>query len=245
MATTIPLFEVNPGLDRKGLAREFRKNRRIQVRDVLTAESAGTLRRVLERETPWGLAWRAAEDGPHGVRRDRLAALAPGEREEIQRKIVAAMQSRDYAFLYMQYNLVEAYLGKWDPGAVHDLILEHINDEPFLDLVRAVTGFPDLVKADGQATFYAPNHFLAVHDDSHMAEGWRVAYVLNLAPDDWRPEWGGYLLFYDEEGDVIQGFRPRFNALNLFQVPQRHSVSYVAPFAPAGRFAITGWFRDK
>jgi Rps23 Pro-64 3,4-dihydroxylase Tpa1-like proline 4-hydroxylase len=52
-------------------------------------------------------------------------------------------------------------------------------------------------------------------------------------------------MFYDEDGDCIAGFKPRFNALNLFAVPQRHSVSYVPPFAPAGRFAITGWFRDQ
>lgn len=245
VARPIPLFELNPGLDRRALARGFADCKRLQVRDLLTAESAATLQRVLARETPWGLAWQAGSDGPHGVRRDRLAALGAGERDGLQRRIMTAMQGRDYAFAYMQYNLVEAYLGKWAEQGVHDLVLEHINDQPFLDLVREITGMPELVKADAQATLYAPNQFLAVHDDSHVAEGWRVAYVVNLAPDDWRPDWGGYLLFYDEEGDVVQGFRPRYNALNLFQVPQKHSVSYVPPFAPAGRFAITGWFRDR
>ena len=62
---------------------------------------------------------------------------------------------------------------------------------------------------------------------------------------EWRPEWGGYLNFYDEEGDVVAGFRPRFNALNIFAVPQKHNVTYVPPFSPVGRFAITGWFRDR
>jgi hypothetical protein len=28
-------------------------------------------------------------------------------------------------------------------------------------------------------------------------------------------------------------------------VPQRHNVSFVPPFAPAARYAITGWFRDR
>jgi Rps23 Pro-64 3,4-dihydroxylase Tpa1-like proline 4-hydroxylase len=78
-----------------------------------------------------------------------------------------------------------------------------------------------------------------------VAEGWEVAYVLNLAREDWHPDWGGYLLFLDEEGDVIEGFRPRFNALNLFRVPQSHSVSYVPPFAPIGRMAVTGWLRSR
>ena len=33
---SIPLFEVNPGLDRKALAAQFARDRRIQIRDVLT-----------------------------------------------------------------------------------------------------------------------------------------------------------------------------------------------------------------
>ena len=115
----------------------------------------------------------------------------------------------------------------------------------FLDLVREVTAIPELVKADAQATLYGPSHFLTQHNDSHMAEGWRIAYVLNFTAEPWRPDWGGYLLFYDEEGDVIAGYRPRFNALNLFAVPMLHSVTYVPPFSPIGRYAITGWFRDR
>jgi Rps23 Pro-64 3,4-dihydroxylase Tpa1-like proline 4-hydroxylase len=101
------------------------------------------------------------------------------------------------------------------------------------------------VKGDAQATLYGPNHFLSMHDDSHMAEGWRVAYVMNFCGADWRPDWGGYLMFYDEHGDAVAGFRPRFNALNMFRVPQKHNVTYVPPFAPVARFAITGWFRDR
>src|SRR6185369_14944887 len=105
-----------------------------------------------------------------------------------------------------------------DPDSPQDLHLEHINDEPFLNLVREITDIPELVKADAQATLYAPGHFLSQHNDSHIAEGRRVAYVLNFTAEDWRPDWGGYLLFYDEEGDVVAGYRPRFNALNLFEV---------------------------
>jgi Rps23 Pro-64 3,4-dihydroxylase Tpa1-like proline 4-hydroxylase len=68
--------------------------------------------------------------------------------------------------------------------------------------------------------------------------------VLNLTIPDWKSEWGGFLNFFDEYGNIEAGFRPMFNSLNLFLVPQRHSVSYVAPFAPVGRYAITGWAMD-
>lgn len=239
------LFDVNPALDRKELARRFAAEKRIQIRDVLTEEAARNVLSILSRETPWGLAWHAGEDGPHNIPKPALSALASAELGEIQRKLAEALAARDYGFLYAQYPMVYAYLERWAPGGPHEALVELINDIPFLSLVREVTGIAELIKADAQATLYAPSHFLALHDDSHVAEGWRIAYVLNMCAQDWRPEWGGYLNFYDEAGDIVRGFKPRFNALNLFQVPQRHSVTYVPPFAPLGRFAITGWFRDR
>ncbi len=245
MSGARPLFEINPRLDRKALAREFRAHKRVQIRNVLTEQTARTIQTVLAQQTPWGLAWHAGADGPHNVPRDKLAALSPADKTAMGAKLHGAMAARDYAFIYGQYPMLYAYLNKWMEGSPQDLLVEHINDQPFMNLAREVTGIAALTKADATATLFGPNQFLALHDDSHVAEGWQVAYVLNLCPVDWRPEWGGYLMFYDEAGDVVAGYKPRFNALNLFKVPQRHSVSYVPPFAPVARFAITGWLRDS
>jgi len=245
LAGEIPLFEVNSRLDRASLARTFALERRVQIRDFLTEPAARTIHRVLSRETPWGLAWRAGDDGPNSLRRHQLASQPPQSLAEISAKVAAAARGRDYAFAYAHYPILTAYQEGWGEHEALDFLMEHINAEPLMDLVREVTGIPQLVKADAQATLYGPNHFLALHDDSHVAEGWQVAYVMNFCAEDWRPEWGGYLMFYDEDGDAVAGFRPRFNALNLFRVPQKHNVSYVPPFAPLGRYAITGWFRDR
>jgi SM-20-related protein len=240
-----PLFDLNPELDRDKLRRQFAADQRLQIKNLLTPETARTVHDILARQTQWGLAWQAAEDGPHGLKPEQLAKLPPAEKVAIGTKVTAAMQGRNYAFLYARYPMLDAYLEKWAEGSPQDLLLEHINDQPFLDLVREVTGIAELIKADAQATLYAPNQFLALHDDSQVAEGRRVAYVMNFCAEDWRADWGGYLMFYDDDGDVIAGFKPRFNALNLFLVPQSHNVTYVPPFAPVGRFAITGWFRDR
>lgn len=245
MSGEIRLLDLNPRLDRRALAAAFARTGRVQIRDVLTEETARNLHAVVGRQTRWGLAWHAGEDGPHNVPQSELQKMPQAGQAAIQRKLTAAMRGRDYAFLYAQYPMVFAYLQGWAPGGPHEAVVELINDEPLLALVRDVTKLRDLIKADAQATLYGPGHFLGLHDDSHVAEGWRVAYVLNLCAEDWRPEWGGYLNFYDDDGDIVQGFKPRFNALNLFRVPQRHGVSYVPPFAPQARFAITGWFRNK
>jgi hypothetical protein len=240
----IPLFEINPGIDLAAAASRFAAEGRVQIRDFLTDRTARTIHQVLSRETPWGFAWQAGEDGPHELRRQEMAAVGQAQLSELNRKLSDAMRGRDYAFAYARYSMLSAAQEHWGEHEALEVLVEHINDEPLMNLVRDVTGIDELRKADAQATLFAPNHFLGVHHDVHVPEGWRVAYVMNFCADDWRPEWGGYLMFYDEDGDAIAGFRPRFNALNLFRVPQKHSVSYVPPFAPIGRFAITGWFRD-
>jgi len=241
----VRLFALDPDIDRRAAALRFASGGRVQIKDFLVEESARTILQILSRETPWGVAWQAEKDGPHGLRRQEFAALTPAEKRLVGEKITTAMRGRGYAFTYGQYRMLNAYLQGWGEHQGLDYLMEHINSEPMLDLVREVTGISQLQKADAQATLFGPTHFLAMHDDSHVADASGIAYVMNFCGEDWRPDWGGYLVFYDDEGDVVAGFRPRFNALNLFRVPQKHSVSYVPPFAPAARFAISGWFRDR
>ena len=240
------LFELNPDLDREGLAARFATTGRVQVRDVLTEETAKEVLHVLTNATPWGMATGAGDDNRQSFRFQEMRT--PDGQQRINRAASEAHENSargEYGFRFAHYPILTAIQEGWDPGGPHEILLEHINAPEFLDLARAVTGIPELVKADGQATVYAPNHYLGRHIDSHVGEGWEVAYVLNFAPPDWHPDWGGYLMFLDEEGDVVEGFRPRFNALNLFKVPQAHLVSYVPPFAPIGRIAVTGWLRSQ
>lgn len=239
------LFSLNPLLDRKALAERFSRDGRVQVRDVLSEAAAVAIHDILARGTPWGLAWQAGSDGPNAVRAGALETDPAGQRRAIAAATTAAARRGDYAFQFAQYPILDAYLGGWAPGGAHDLLLEHINSEDFLEFIREVTGISSISKGDAQATLYAPGHFLSLHVDSHVGEGWRVAYVLSFCREEWKPDWGGYLNFYDDDGDVVAGYRPRFNALNMFTVPRAHAVTYVPPFAPVGRFAVTGWFRDR
>jgi Rps23 Pro-64 3,4-dihydroxylase Tpa1-like proline 4-hydroxylase len=181
-------------------------------------------------------SFRAAEARtPHGQRELQQAATRAEE----------YTARGEYGFRFAHYPILTAVQENWAPGGPHEILLEHLNAPEFVELARGVTSIDSLFKADGQATLFAPGHYLGRHIDSHVAEGWEVAYVLNLSREDWHPDWGGYLLFLDEDGDVVEGFRPRFNSLNLFRVPQPHLVSYVPPFAPMGRLAVTGWLRSQ
>jgi SM-20-related protein len=237
-----PIFKINDRIDRSALAAEFGRVGRVQVQNALAQETASALAEMLEHRTDWGVAWQAGLQGPHYQDAAAVKRQLPDSLGTIQSATFGALRGADYGFQFGSYPMLKAYLERWNPDGIQDYVFEHINDVPFMDLVRQVTGMPDLKKADAQATLYGPNHFLAQHDDSHVGQGWRVAYVLNLCPLEWRPDWGGYLNFFNDEGDIVAGWRPRFNTLNLFRVPQLHNVSFVPPFAPIARFAITGWF---
>ena len=240
------LFALSDDIDIAALARRFAQTGRVQVPDVLTQESARNLRALLATKTEWGLATKAGEET--AIQTLHPKRPQPGDRQKLADIYAAtedAAKRGDYAFRYAFYPILDAFNEGWDRGGPHDILLEHINADPMMELVRALTGFSGLTKADAQATLYAPGHFLGVHSDSHVEEGWRVAYVLNMTVDEWRPEWGGYLAFLDAGGDIEEAFLPRFNTLNLLRVPQSHMVTQIPSFAPVGRHAVTGWFRDR
>lgn len=240
------LFELNPALDRAALAARFAATGRVQIRDVLSERSARELLMVLARGTEWGMAVGTGEDKPRSFRAAETRTHdGQHDLQQAAKRAEEYTARGEYGFRFAHYPILTAVQEGWAPGGPHEVLLEHLNASEFMDLARDVTGIDQLFKADGQATLFGPGHYLGRHIDSHVAEGWEVAYVLNLAREDWHPDWGGYLLFLDDDGDVIEGFRPRFNALNLFRVPQPHLVSYVPPFAPMGRLAVTGWLRSK
>ena len=238
-------IELNPSLDVDALAASYSAAGRLQIGDVLTEASAEAIYAVLAARTPWGLAWQAGDDGPHLIRAETLAAMPAAEIAAITGKLQAAVRTKAYSFAYHSYPLVTAYLEQWTPGSPHERLLEELNAPPFLDLLRRVTGAATIRKADGQATLYAPGHYLSLHDDDEPERGRVVAYVFYVTREEWRPEWGGQLRFLSAGGDEEEAFRPRFNSLSLFRVPQLHDVSQVAAGAPIGRYAITGWGRDR
>jgi Rps23 Pro-64 3,4-dihydroxylase Tpa1-like proline 4-hydroxylase len=239
---TLDSIRLNSDLDRRALALGYANTGRVQVRDLFEPETADRLYQCLLMETPWGMAYNNGADTvfePASKWKER----APQAASEILRGIEQRAGSQ-FQYLYHCYPMLTAYTSGWDPDLLLHRFLEYLNTEEMLDFVRQVTGLPALIKADAQATWYGHEHFLTLHDDANAAEGRRVAYVINMTRD-WREADGGYLLFLDKSGDVEMGFRPRFNTLNLFSVPQRHLVSYVPRYAQGRRFAITGWFRDR
>ena len=193
--------------------------------------------RTMEYDTQWSFAIREGEE-------DKLYSNAEWEAipmQQRQEKLVAANRQASDGFQYMfdYYSMLSAFHDKRNPDDFLNKMAEFIESEVFQDFCREITGFDDIQSADGQATRYRAGQYLTLHDD-HFIKDRRCAYVMNFT-QAWRADWGGLLLFHNQDGDIEEGWTPQFNCLNLFAVPQQHSVSFVSPSAAAYRYAITGW----
>jgi Rps23 Pro-64 3,4-dihydroxylase Tpa1-like proline 4-hydroxylase len=232
-------LKLNPSLDAARLAKRYRENGRIQIKDFLAPESAQAVLRELN-SLPWGLAY---NDGARVVQihADQVARL--GDREAAE--IMAGIRERargEYQFLYAFYPVLTAYFSPAIDRRPIFEFYEFMNGPTVLDFIRAVTGLPNINWADGQATWYKPGHFLKAHTDDAPTERRLAAYVMNFSPD-WDRDWGGFLQFFDRNGNIELGLKPEFNTLNLFTIPAPHSVSMVSTYVTAKRMAVTGWFR--
>jgi len=168
-----------------------------------------------------------------------LQNLGAEGRQQLVAKI-NANATQGVGFLYERYYLPEQP-GATVPAPLYG-VAEVLNSEPVLAMVRAVTGMVDIACASTQVTRYVPGHFLTRHNDVVPAEQRRVAYVLGFT-QRWHPDWGGLLQFYRQDGVPQDAWAPGFNDLMLFDVHRVHAVTYVTPFAPVPRLAISGWFR--
>lgn len=231
---------LNPDLDVARLAAHFGDHRRIQIDNALDTESANALVSCLENDVPWTTAYIGAT-GPRYLSRDEFKRLDTPQQQKLLRDI-NQRANRDFQYLYDSYAMVPAYQEGRDPGLLLHQVLEYFNSPEYHNFARAVTGEAGIHRVDGQATRYLSGHFLKHHNDTSGGEKRLVAYVLNLTRN-WEAHWGGLLQFLNREGEVVDTFMPHFNSLSLFKVPAWHCVSYVAPFAQAPRYAITGWFR--
>lgn len=218
------------------LRRRFQQDRRLLIPDFLEEAAAERLHAALAGEVPYDLAVRHA-----GADR-KLVAPSAAEADEAIAQAAAEASGGRYGFAYESYMMVTAYLEGRDPQLPLHRLLEVLNSPNYLELMRFLTGKP-VVKLDAQATRYRPGHFLRRHNDFHPTDGRLCAYVLNLSRD-WQADWGGLLQFLDADGQVTGTFLPGYNQLAIFEVPQWHVVSLVAPWANAPRLSVTGWMLD-
>lgn len=212
---------------------------RVRIPDFLEREAAEALHAFLQA-APW---WRTFNQGERtwDLGPESIEVLTSDQTAQLEQAIHEGARN-GFQYIYETVRVSEESSERSERGFPVDRLLEAMNGPPAMAMWRELTGDPEVALVDGQATRYLPGHFLTRHDDDVEGKNRVAAYVLNLSPE-WQPEWGGLLQFHDAAGEVTGAMVPGFNVLNLFRVPQSHSVSIVAPFAAAPRYSITGWIR--
>lgn len=255
-----PALALHPDIDVSALRDRFARDGRVRVQPFLDTDMATALHAHLRGRSDWKQVVNSGDKVFELDRPTRAAMTA----EQVAALDEAVRQGARTGFQYRYESLRLPDGNATDAGGLGlglgtgtgtgtgaggsdvesagiDGFTRWMTSDPVQALVRTVTGCADIAFADGQATAFAPGDFLTGHDDEVAGKRRRAAYVLGLTPI-WRVEWGGLLLFHRPDG-LIDGVAPGFNSIDLFAVPQPHSVSFVTPSAAYRRYAITGWLR--
>ncbi len=238
-----PTLRIDPALDPKAYASVFRQFGRLHLPGFLRPEDAASLARTLEAPRAWHRSLHVSDGHDLDLPVEEIEELPAGEWSMLETGVYDAART-SFRYMFDTVRVSHRVLSgeEVEPGLLRALTF--VNSPGFLNFVRRLTGDPRPVFSDAMATRYLPGHFLTAHHDEAEGEHRLYAYVLSLTPG-WRADWGGLLLFLDEDDHVAEGYVPAFNALNIFRVPQRHAVSLVAPFAGRPRYSLTGWIRSK
>lgn len=236
-----PALRLNPALDPAAFAPAYSRDGVVRIPEVFEPAVVDRLAGILEQTIDWDIICSNERGGAEIITRARRTEL--GEQAVAGRLHAATLKARSgFAYVYLGYPMINAFVEGRDPSHPIHALTAFLNSPDFITFASAVTGEAGVTKIDGQATCYRPGDFLTQHDDTGVGER-LAAYTLGLTRQ-WRPDWGGQLLFHDANGDVERGYAPAFNVLTLFKVPRQHSVAPVAPYAGALRLTVTGWLRN-
>jgi len=234
-------LSLRPEHDVEALAATYAAEGMVRIERLFPDNIANQIYDILRTQTPWRVVHSNAQ-GAHEIYRPKdWKALSPTRQQNIRREIYARAQ-KGFAYFYQSYPMISAYINGEDPGWPLHTMTAFLNSPEIHAFAKTITNEPNVRKIDAQATLYAPGHFLNTHDDTGTSAERRAAYVMGFSKE-WRPDWGGKLLFLDGD-EILRGFAPSFNTLTLFKTPRPHVVTQVTNFAGRGRYAITGWLRD-
>lgn len=236
------MVRLKKGHDVQALSRALQAFGHVHIPDFLDAVDAAALYDALRQRSDWNQVL-TTTSGFVELDRTTRSGLDAAKAKALDDAVYAqARQGFQYRF-----ETVRVPDSASERAAGDDIVFrfaEMMSAGEGRDFLRAVTGADDIQYADAQGTAYSPGDFLTGHDDKIEGKSRRAAYVFGLTPV-WRLEWGGLLLFHGADGHVERGLVPGFNSLNLFSVPQMHSVSEVTRAAAYRRYAITGWLRAE
>jgi SM-20-related protein len=240
MTSARPVLRIRAGLDPSSFSDAFAREGVVQIPvflEPIDADAAGDL---LEGVPSWAIVAPDEKNETLVITNEAVRKFGDAAvRQFLQGALKRA--SRGFSFIHLSYPMQDEYAR--DPAPPIHGLTELVQSRAFLDFGAKVIGAPHVAGVRAQASHYRPGDFLTLHDDKHGRDARLAAFTLGFTRE-WRPDWGGQLLFHDADGQIERGFMPGFNVLTLFRVPRPHSVAPVAAYAAAKRLSVTGWLID-
>jgi Rps23 Pro-64 3,4-dihydroxylase Tpa1-like proline 4-hydroxylase len=233
-------FGLAEGMDREKLRAGYQRSGHVRIGPFLTDAAARALSRHLAaRAEDWHIILNSQEK-VFEIDQSTALSMNAAQWAALDRAVQNAAR-HGFQFRYSAIRVPDDAEARAQSPHLLDAFAAFMSGPAVLDLIRFITGRDAIAFADAQATRYAGGDFLTAHDDGVAGKHRHAAYVLGLT-EGWRTEWGGLLLFHQPDGS-LSGMAPAFSSLDLFRVPQLHSVSHVTPSARGARTSVTGWFR--
>jgi Rps23 Pro-64 3,4-dihydroxylase Tpa1-like proline 4-hydroxylase len=232
-------FKLSPRDDIEHLAAQFSKNKYVRIFNFINANNIQNLSSYASGKCDFSNAF-SINGKNHELSDTEISKLPIDQRQNLIKNI-HQHAAQGVGFLYGRRK-IEPHNESALPTELRD-IFELMNSDVLFDLISKITGLKEIKRADAQVTRYRIGDFLTRHLDIVPGETRRFAYVIGLS-DNWHPDWGGLLQFFERNGTPTTALSPVFNSLSIFDVSEVHSVTAVAPFAPQSRYSITGWLRS-
>lgn len=127
-----------------------------------------------------------------------------------------------------------------DTGSDSDctaLLLSSIEMEPIYELwIKIANLYPSphkLLRAYANGHTYGTEGY--VHQDSNQEDQLSSVY---FSHDEWNPDWGAELQFYDENGDILMSVTPRPGRVVIFPGYIPHRATSLSRMCPLLRVSI-------
>jgi len=231
---------LNSNLKLEYLTAQYAVDRRLRIDNILESDLARRVHRACRDDVPYEYLCRVNGENL-AIPTAELAKLTLKEQNELQEKIIS-LAADGIGFFYCGYQMsrARAKTDNQQLAFLHEMF-DFVNSDEMLSFISTITRQTDLTGADAQFTRYTSGQFLTLHKNDITREGRRIAYVMGFS-EDWYPDWGGLLQFFEIDGTPRDAWIPAFNSLSWFDVRHVHSVTYVTPFARTPRLSLTGWF---
>jgi len=231
------MLSFNSALNFKNIKESFEIDKRLQINNVWDLDIATSIYKSLSKDIKYKHAY-ALKGQNFELTEQDIRGLSQSKLQQFTNSIQKEA-SQGIGFLYGRQLIKSDDI---EQPEVIKSVKTFLNSDFVIQKVRDISGHFDINMASVKATRYMPGNFLTRHNDINADENRKLAYVLGFTPE-WHPDWGGLLQFYEKNGTPRDAWSPVFNSMAIFDVNHIHSVTYIAPFALAPRYAIAGFFR--